>query len=68
MDIAIDFDGTCVTHEFPEVGEEIGATAVLKRLVKQGHRLVLFTMRSNEQEHGDVLDELEAEGYTFTFE
>lgn len=47
MIIAIDFDGTCVTHEFPKVGREIGAAPVLRELVKNGHQLVLFTMRSN---------------------
>ncbi len=47
MVIAIDFDGTCVTHEFPLVGKEIGALPVLKALVAKGHQLVLFTMRSN---------------------
>ncbi len=48
MDICIDFDGTCVTHEFPEVGKDIGAAVVLKRVVKAGHNLILFTMRSDE--------------------
>lgn len=47
LDICIDFDGTCVTHEFPNVGKDIGAEAVLKELVDSGHRLILFTMRSN---------------------
>ena len=47
MDICIDFDGTCVTHEFPKVGKEIGAVEVLKRLVDAGHNLILFTMRGN---------------------
>src|SRR5882672_9546386 len=47
IDIAIDFDGTCVTHAFPEVGKDIGAIPVLKRLVNAGHRLILYTMRSN---------------------
>jgi hypothetical protein len=47
MVIAIDFDGTCVTHEFPKVGKDIGAVPVLKELVKNGHQLVLFTMRSD---------------------
>lgn len=47
MEIAIDFDGTCVTHEFPKVGQDIGAVPVLKRLIKNGHRLILFTMRSD---------------------
>lgn len=45
--IAIDFDGTCVTHEFPKVGKDIGAVPVLKRLVEAGHNLILYTMRSN---------------------
>lgn len=45
--IAIDFDGTCVTHDFPKVGAPIGAEAVLKRLVANGHKLILFTMRSD---------------------
>lgn len=48
MDICIDFDGTCVTHEFPEVGKDIGAIPVLKDLVANGHNLILFTMRSNK--------------------
>jgi hypothetical protein len=47
MVIAIDFDGTCVSHEFPKVGNDIGAAPVLKRLVEKGHQLVLFTMRSD---------------------
>lgn len=47
MDICIDFDGTCVTHEFPEIGKDVGAVPVLKALVDSGHRLILFTMRSD---------------------
>ncbi len=45
--IALDFDGTVVKHEFPHIGESIGAERVLKRLVYEGgHRLILNTMRS----------------------
>ena len=47
LEIVVDFDGTCVTHEFPKVGLDIGAVPVLKKLVAVGHRLILFTMRSN---------------------
>jgi len=47
MDIVIDFDGTCVTHEFPKIGKDIGAEEVLKDLIKKGHRLILFTVRSD---------------------
>lgn len=50
MDICVDFDGTCVSHEFPEIGKDIGAVPVLKRLVEQGHNLILFTMRSDSKE------------------
>jgi conserved hypothetical protein len=48
MIIAVDFDGTCVTHEFPRVGEEIGAAEVLKELTDKGHKIILFTMRSHQ--------------------
>lgn len=56
MDICVDFDGTCVTHEFPTVGQEIGADSVLKELVDAGHRLILFTMRSNNLPNEMFLD------------
>lgn len=49
MDIVIDFDGTVVTHDFPLIGEEIGAVPVLKRLRKNGHNIILFTMRSGDK-------------------
>ena len=49
MDIVIDFDGTCVTHEYPAIGREIGATSVLRDLADAGHRLILFTIRSNDK-------------------
>lgn len=48
LEIVIDFDGTCVTHEYPLVGSDIGAVPVLKLLVDEGHRLILSTMRSNK--------------------
>ena len=48
MIIAIDFDGTCVTHEYPEVGRDLGATTTLKTLVDNGHKLILLTMRSGK--------------------
>lgn len=47
--ICIDFDGTVVTHEFPEIGKEVpNAVRVLKALVEQGDRLILWTMRADE--------------------
>ena len=47
MIICVDFDGTCVTHAFPNVGKEIGAPEVLKKLVDNNHQLILWTMRSD---------------------
>lgn len=48
MIIAVDFDGTCVTHEYPRIGRYIGAEPVLRELVAQGHKLILWTMRSED--------------------
>ena len=47
--IGIDFDGTCVTHEYPKVGKDIGAVPVLKKLTDSGHLLILNTMRSGKE-------------------
>ena len=53
MTIAVDFDGTIVTHEYPKIGKErTFATDTLKHLIKDGHKLVLWTVRE-----GDLLDE-----------
>ena len=49
MYIAVDFDGTCVTHDYPRIGKEIVATKVLKHLVEAGHKLILNTMRSGKE-------------------
>ena len=45
--IAVDFDGTCVKCAFPEIGEGIGATPVLRELVANGHDIILNTLREN---------------------
>lgn len=45
--IILDFDGTCVFHEFPKIGKDIGAVPVLKELIAAGYKLILFTMRSD---------------------
>ncbi len=49
MTIAVDFDGTIVTHAYPTIGREIpGAIETLKRLQAHGHRLILWTVREGE--------------------
>jgi len=49
MIIAIDFDGTCTTHDYPEIGTDIGAVKVLRALVNKNHDLILYTMRSKKE-------------------
>lgn len=50
MTIAVDFDGTCVTHAYPDVGKNIGAEIVLKKLSDKGHKIILYTMRPSSKE------------------
>jgi len=53
MTIAIDFDGTIVEHKYPEIGEERPfATETLRMLIKDRHKLILWTVRE-----GKLLDE-----------
>ena len=50
MRIAVDFYGTCTKHDYPRVGEDTPfAESVIKRLVKEGHRIILYTMRSGKE-------------------
>lgn len=47
MIIAVDFDGTCVEHDYPAIGLEVeGAVETLRALQNKGHRLILNSMRS----------------------
>lgn len=53
MTIAVDFDGTIVTHKYPEIGEEIPfAIDTLKILINDRHKLILWSVRE-----GKLLDE-----------
>ena len=45
--IGVDFDGTIVEHQFPNIGPPIpGAIGTLRTFVERGDKLVLWTMRS----------------------
>lgn len=49
MTIAVDFDGTIVTHEYPNIGKEIPfAVQTLKKLQEEGHKLILWSVREKE--------------------
>ena len=53
MTIAVDFDGTIVRHRYPEIGSEIPfALQTLKMLAKEGHQIILWSVRE-----GDLLQE-----------
>ena len=49
MTIAVDFDGTIVTHRYPDIGKEVPfAIKTLKMLQKDGHRLILWSVREGK--------------------
>lgn len=53
MTIAVDFDGTIVTHEYPKIGKPIPfAIETLRKLEYEGHKLILWSVRE-----GKLLDE-----------
>lgn len=64
--IAIDCDGTIMTHEYPKIGKDIGAIPVLKRLIKNGHKLILWTMRSDNK-LAEAVEWLEQNNVTLTY-
>ena len=48
--IAVDFDGTIVDHEYPEIGKEkLFAFLTLKELEKMGARIILWTFRNGKE-------------------
>jgi len=48
--IAVDFDGTIVEHEYPEIGKEkLFAFLTLRELSKKGARLILWTFRTGKE-------------------
>lgn len=47
--IAVDFDGTIVEHRYPEIGNELPfATETLRMLIKDHHRLILWSVREGD--------------------
>ena len=53
MTLAVDFDGTIVEHRYPQIGPEIPfAIDTLKMLIRDHHKIILWTVRE-----GEMLDE-----------
>ena len=51
MIIAIDFDGTLVEHQYPEIGPlKPGAKEALLAFKKAGHKIAIWTCRGGEEE------------------
>ncbi|HET7361756.1 MAG TPA: hydrolase [Salinimicrobium sp.] len=47
LTIAVDFDGTLVENEYPQIGKPIlFAFETLKKLQREGHQIILWTYRS----------------------
>ena len=48
--IAVDFDGTIVDHEYPQIGKEkLFAFRTLKEMEKKGANLILWTIRTGQE-------------------
>lgn len=61
--IAVDFDGTIVTHEYPRIGKLLpGALETIRTLQRNGHQVFLYTMRSHSNysdSQGSTIDGLQ---------
>jgi len=50
MIVAIDFDGTCVEHKYPIVGNDLPECVEwLREWTKSGIQLILYTMRDKKE-------------------
>lgn len=56
--IAVDFDGTIVTHEYPACGKMVpGVIPTIKALQDNGHEIFLWTMRAWDPKNQTILEE-----------
>ncbi len=57
MIICIDFEGTIVFPRFPDITREVpGAFISMLKLLRQGHDLILYTMRYDNDEQDYLTD------------
>jgi len=66
MTIAVDFDGTLVTHEYPRIGRPIPfAIEALKKLQQEDHhQIILWTVREGELLQ-EAIDYCKQKGFEF---
>lgn len=61
--IGVDFDGTCVDHQFPDVGHNVPEAAQwLRHLTAHGASLILWTVRSEGERLNAAVSWFEEEG------
>ena len=52
MIIAIDFDGTIVADQYPEIGQlKPNAKEVISKLKQEGHYIIIWTCRTSHRMH-----------------
>lgn len=49
MIVGLDFDGTLVTHQYPRIGNDIGAWPWLQKAGTKGANFILVTMRDGAE-------------------
>jgi len=61
--IAVDFDGTLCTYAFPSIGiqekHHIELTKILIELQKNGHKLILWTNRGDNEHYKSLTEAVE---------
>lgn len=65
LTIAVDFDGTLVENQYPEIGKPVlFAFETLRALQEEGHQLILWTYRCGSKLK-EAVDYCESKGITF---
>lgn len=63
LTLAIDFDGTLCEYAFPEIGtqspEQIELMKLLIQLRQEGHKLILWTNRGDNEQYKSLSDAVE---------
>lgn len=63
LTIAVDFDGTLCNYSFPDIGEQTADQKLLiERLIqlkKEGHKLILYTCRGDNEQYPCLSDAVE---------
>lgn len=49
MIVGLDFDGTLVTHQYPSLGNDVGAWSWLHKAADKGAKFILVTMRDGAE-------------------